>query len=84
MSFLEKMEELSSDMDAKVEAVELPKETVEEPAILETSNETVSETPSFTEMVKNGDIKTSWVQVNTSKWCGCNNACYNGCQNVRV
>ena len=84
MSFLEKMEELSSDMDAKVEAVELPKETVEGPAILETSNETVSETPSFTEMVKNGDIKTSWVQVNTSKWCGCNNACYNGCQNVRV
>lgn len=84
MSFIEKMEELSSGMDVKVEAVKLPKETVEESDIQETSNETVSETPSFTEMVKNGDVKMSWVQVNTSKWCGCNNACYNGCQNVRV
>lgn len=84
MSFLEKMEELSSDIDAKVEAVELPKEIAEESEIQETSNETVSETPSFTEMMKNGDVKKGWVQVNTSKWCGCNNACYNGCQNIRV
>lgn len=83
MDFLEKMDELSSEADVKVEAVELPKEIMEG-EVSDTTSDTANETPSFSDMVKNGDIKMSWVQVNTSKWCGCNNACYNGCQNVRV
>ena len=83
MDFLEKMNELSSEADVKVEAVELPKEIMEG-EVSDTTSDTANETLSFSDMVKNGDIKMSWVQVNTSKWCGCNNACYNGCQNVRV
>lgn len=89
MNFLEKMNEYASEN--KIDAVEIPLETSDiREDVSETSSEMSSdvssdeteETPNLHEMVESGEIHKSWTRVNTSNWCGCNNACFHSCYNI--
>lgn len=89
MNFLEKMNEYASEN--KTDAVEISLETNEiNGEVSDTSSDTSSdissdeaeEPPSLNEMVESGEIQKSWTRVNTSNWCGCNNACFHSCYNI--
>ena len=81
MDFLEKMNEYVSE--CKPDAVEIPKEINDvKDEGSDTSSDRTEETPNLKEMIETGEIHKSWTQVNTSNWCGCNNACFHSCYNV--
>lgn len=85
MNILDKMNEYASSEVSIPKAVEIPQESpIDATDNSKDFSETGPEHPSSSDMVKDGNIRMQWVEVDTSKWCGCNNACYNGCQNVRV
>lgn len=89
MNFLEKMNEYASTSNS--DAVEIPQETNDlKEEVADTASDTSSDAavektedaPSLNEMVESGEIHKSWTRVNTSTWCGCNNACYHSCYNI--
>lgn len=87
MDFLNKINEYASEQ--KPDAVELQSDTHDVPQentdVCENngeSSENNEEAPSLKEMVQSGEIQMSWTRVNTSNWCGCNNACFHSCYNI--
>ena len=81
MNFLEKMNEYASE--CKADAVEIPQEMNDiKKETSDTSSDKSEDTPTLKDMIETGEIYKSWTRVNTSDWCGCNNACFHSCYNV--
>lgn len=81
MNFIEKMNGYVSEINT--DAVEIPQEIND---VKKEGEDTLSDStetaPTLKEMVDTGEIHKSWTEVNTSTWCGCNNACFHSCFNV--
>ena len=89
MNFFDKINEYTST--EQTGAVEMPHEINENKenlsdTVADTSSDTSSESkkdaPNLNEMIESGEIQKSWTRVNTSTWCGCNNACFHSCYNI--
>lgn len=81
-NFEELMNGISESSDMKAESVEMPKEFSETKEFSESFSETSEHTETLKEMMDSGNIQMSWTKVNTSNWCGCNNACFHSCFNI--
>ena len=96
MNFEDLMKETSDMEDPKTEPLELPNEPSNERSEellkelsdeVEESGDCQNDAPkldmeTLKELVESGKMMMSWTKVNTSKWCGCNNACFNSCFNI--
>jgi len=81
-NFEELMNGISESSDMKTESLELPKEFSETKEFSESVPETSEHAETLKEMMASGNIQMSWTKVNTSNWCGCNNACFHSCFNI--
>lgn len=85
MNFLEKIENYTDN--PRMEAIEFPQDAKDTVRLELESNETkessgTMEIPKFEDMIESGKIQMEWTKINTSDFCGCNNACFNSCFNV--
>lgn len=85
MNFFEKIDNYTEN--PKMEAIEFSQDAKDTVGLKSEGNETKElsdtiEIPKFEDMIKSGKIQMEWTKVNTSNWCGCNNACFNSCFNV--
>lgn len=82
MKDFEKILESESSNDLCHKSLELPNEFKEDKEDKEVTKDNVTENSDLKDLMNSNDIQMSWTKVNTSRWCGCNNACFNSCFNV--
>ena len=73
--FEELMDRVPESKDVNPKSVEFPKDYTE-------VNEAKEEKETLKDLIESGKMQMSWTKVNTSNYCGCNNACLNSCYNI--